>query len=717
MQREMLDALCAKAGIERVYHDQFGDRHEVDPETVEAIARDLGVLDHGEDVGAPETRSAIEPVTVLRAVGTPSILVHRPADAQDALAWEIEEESGGKHSGNPSFADLELVDTNQLGGRAFERRRLTLPVGLPPGYHRFTLRAGAETLAALLIVAPARAYLPPEVDEGPGIWGIAVQLYSLRGERDWGVGDFADLESFVRRAAAAGAGAVGLNPLHALYLDEPERASPYSPSSRLYLNALYIAVEAAPDFAESEEARALVRSAEFQAGLGRLRAAALVDYAGVARAKLRVLDILHASFRRRHLDTLSARGHDFRAFQESEGEALRRFSVFQALREARGRSDPPQRHWLNWPTPLRDPASPAVAQFAAENAERVEFFAYLQWIARAQLARCAAAAREAGMPVGLYRDLAVGVDAGAGEAWAAQDIVLGGWSVGVPPDSWNRKGQDWGLSPMNPLALRRQRYRAFIELIRDNMREAGALRIDHVAGLWRTFWIRHGQEPRHGAYVRYPFADLVAILALESQRARCAVIGEDLGTVPEGFRDELARAGILSYRLLYFERRHDGQCSRPQDYPRLALVAAGTHDLPPLPAYWSGADIETRAALGFFPELGQAEAERVRRRADCAGFANVLRDEGLIGEDAPDGVPVEAAYRFLARTPGRIVMVQIEDALGLVDQINVPSTVDEHPNWRRRLPLDVDAIFADSRVRSLSTALNRERPPRSGLRP
>jgi (1->4)-alpha-D-glucan 1-alpha-D-glucosylmutase len=606
-----LDALCARAGIERVYHDQFGARHEASAETVRAIAAALG-----NDAAPPASLATAQPL-------------------------------------------------------------------------------------------PARAYLPAALDAGPGIWGIAVQLYALRGARDWGIGDFGVLADFAARAAAAGAGAVGLNPLHALHLDEPERASPYSPSSRRFLNPLYVDVEAVPEFAESVAAQQRVRSAAFQAELARLRAAEMVDYRGVAACKLGALALLHASFAERRAGGETERGRMFRAFRESEGTALRRFAVFQALREERGRIDPVQRAWRNWPSELRSPHSPAVAAFAAEHAARIGFFEYLQWIAHEQLGACAKAA--AAMAVGLYRDLAVSVDPDSGEAWAEQEAIVSGFSIGAPPDSWNTKGQDWGLAPLNPLALRRLGFRPFADLLRANMRHAGALRIDHVLGLWRTFWIRHGDVPSRGAYVRYPFDELVAVLVAESQRARCIAIGEDLGTIPPGLREALAHAGVLSYRLLYFER--EGSVPRPPaHYPRQALIAVGTHDLPPLAGYWRGDDLTIRAELGFFPDSGQIAEERARRDGDRAALAGVLRAEGLLGESVPEAPPIVAAYRYLARAPSRILMVQIEDALGLTGQINVPGTPDAPPNWRRRLPLDTAAIFAAPEAQELFAALNAERP-------
>ena len=703
-----LDRLCAVAGIERVYHDQFGARHEVAANTIRAIAAALGLQEARAD--APPL---LEPATIRYENETELRLsIGVPTAAQNQMfEWSLVEESGRRSTGTFRPGDLAL-DFNAANDEP--RRLFTLPHRPEPGYHRLNLRCAAPLLHAetLLIVVPQRAYLPPELEGGRGIWGLAVQLYGLRAPHDWGIGDFGCLAETIRHAAEVGAGAVGVNPLHVLALDEPERASPYSPSSRFFLNPLYIDIEAVPDFAECEAARTHVNSRSFRDALERLRAADLIDYRDVAALKVPVLELLHESFETRHRSNATARARAFAEFLAAEGQDLCRFCIFQVLRQERGSANPAQRDWRNWPAALRDPGSAEVAAFAAANARRVAFHAYCQWLARHQLSICATAARDAGMTVGLYGDLAVGVDAAAADAWAAQDAISSGWSLGAPPDAWNRQGQNWGLAPLNPVALRRKAYRPFIELVRHNMRGVGALRIDHILGLWRSFWIAQGQAPETGAYVRYPFADLVAILALESHRARCVVIGEDLGNVPAGLREALVAAGILSYRLLYFERRGDGQRARAADYPRLALVAVGTHDLPPLAGYWSGADIGMRCALGQFSSDAEADKERWRRGEERAALAALWREMGLAMDAESKEAPAEAAYRFLARTPGRIVMVQAEDALGVADQVNVPGTIDEHPNWRRRLPLTVKAMFNDRRLRALAAAINEERPPR-----
>lgn len=688
------EAPAAPVGIEAAYLDQAGQRREAPLDILHAIATVLAP-----PAPTEPTRSVAPPVLVvaaeIRGTALPLALPQGAGDA--AIAWTLTEEGGAVHEGAALAADL--------GAAA----AIPLPP-LPMGYHSLSVTLGGTAAETLIIAAPPQAYLPATVDEGAGVWGMAVQAYALRRADDWGMGDFTALATFVRHAAAAGADAVGINPLHTLHLADPHRSSPYSPSHRFYLNPLYIDATAVADFAECEAAQHLVATAAFADTLERLRAAPLIDYPAVARCKRAVLDLLYRHFRRGHLAGGTERAAAFRQFLDAEGEPLRDFAVFQAIQQTRGAADPAQRDWRRWPPELRDPHATAVRAFADDHSELVEFFLYLEWIARGQLAACAAAARDGGMAVGLYRDLAVGVDAAAGEAWLRQDVIVGGWSVGAPPDIWARNGQDWGLSPLNPAVLRAQRYRPFIELIRANMRDAGALRIDHVLGLWRTFWIRHGDPPAQGAYVRYPFADLVAILALESRRAQCIVIGEDLGTVPAGLREALQRAGILSYRLLYFERRPDGSACRPSDYPRHALVAIGTHDLPTLKAYWNGGDVGLRAELGILAEPAHVAAERARRQTDIGAIMDALAETRLRVDAQGGVVPTEAAYRFLARTPGRIVMVQVEDALGLEDQVNVPGTIDTHPNWRRRLPLPVEAIFADPAVVSLCAALREERP-------
>ena len=528
-------------------------------------------------------------------------------------------------------------------------------------------------------VAPGRCYQPPMLERGGRIWGFMTQLYGIRSARNWGIGDFGDLRSLVELGARLGASVIGVNPLHAAGV------SPYSPTSRHALNWLYIDVEAVPEYAESEAAQRLVQSRKFQANLQTLRSSDLVDHAGVAAAKRAVLELVYAAFRKK-----TARRAELAAFRKAGTNELRGYALFEALRE---------RHpgpWQGWPKELQDPESPAVRAFAKKHAERVGFHEYLQWNARRQLDALQARALELGMPVGLYVDLALGADRGSAEVWADQSAYAADMAAGAPPDEFNPRGQDWGLPPYSPRALRAAGYAPFVDLLRANMPEGGALRLDHVMALARLYWIPQGSKPERGGYVQYPFGELLAILARESRRRRCLVVGEDLGTVPKELRAALNEAGVLSYRPLLFEKGEGGEYCPPSAYPREALVCASTHDLPTWRGYFEGKDIELRAQHGLTLD---AEKERQQRRADVEKLKRGLEREGLDTSAA-------SAHAFLARTPSKVLMVQPEDVFELADQANLPGSVDQYPNWRRKLPVPLEAWAAEPRIASLAKSLD-----------
>ena len=525
-------------------------------------------------------------------------------------------------------------------------------------------------------VAVGRCYEPEILARGGRIWGFGVQLYGLRSARNWGIGDFGDLRALVAVSARHGASLIGVNPLHA------GEGSPYSPSSRHALNWRYLDVEAIPDFAASKKARALVSSSAFQKRLRRLREADLVDHEGVRRAKLEVLELI---------------------FQESSFKSAslykgaRTYALFEALREKFGGG------WQSWPKAYQDPGSPQVKAFHRKNLTRVRFHEYMQLQARKQLDAVQAQARESGMPIGLYVDLALGADAGGAEVWSDQSSYALDVSCGAPPDEFNPRGQDWGLPPFSPRALKATGCAPFAELLRANMPEGGALRLDHVMALMRLYWIPRGAKPERGGYVSYPFRELVAALSRESRRLRCLVVGEDLGTVPKPLRAALSEAGVLSYRPLLFGKGEAGEYVPPSAYPRDALVCASTHDLPTWRGFWAGADIALRASLHLSVD---PEKERKSREADKAALARALAGEGL----DRSGV---AAHAFISRTPSKIALVQPEDVLELIEQANLPGSIDEHPNWRRKLPLALEAWDADRRMVALHEAV-RERSPGKG---
>ena len=522
---------------------------------------------------------------------------------------------------------------------------------------------GPERKAAKLDIRPGRCHQPELLERGGRVWGFMVQLYGVRSARNWGIGDFGDLRALVELAAKLGAAVVGVNPLHAT------QGSPYSPSSRHALSFLYLDVEAIPQFAASAAARRLVRSAAFQKRLAGLRDAELVDYAAVAQAKLAVLQMLFE-----HVRVKGKPG---------------RFAVFEALREKLGAP------WQSWPPEYRKPGSAAVKRFAAANARRVAFHQWLQDEARAQLDAVQRRARELGMPIGLYVDLALGADRGGAEVWDEQDIFAVDVSCGAPPDEFNPKGQDWGLPPYSPRALRATGYRAFIELLRANMPEGGALRMDHVMALSRLWWIPPGETPDRGGYVRYPLEDLLKILSRESRARRCLVVGEDLGTVSPELRSALSDAGVLSYRPLFFEKR-DAEFAPPSAYPREALVCVSTHDLPTWRGYWAAHDLELRTRLGLTVDPAK---EIGARKFDQENLARALEREGL-------DTSARSAHAFIARTPCKIAMVQPEDMFELMEQANLPGTVDQHPNWRRKLPVPLEKWEGDARVKATALTLS-----------
>ncbi|HEY0613683.1 MAG TPA: 4-alpha-glucanotransferase, partial [Candidatus Elarobacter sp.] len=493
-----------------------------------------------------------------------------------------------------------------------------------------------------------------------------------------------------------GASYVGINPLHAVFRADPEAASPYAASSRVWLNWLCIAVDDVPE-SRRPPARNVMRRRGRRETVQELRAAPRVEYARVAAVKDELLRACFAG-----LGDDAQRSAEFDAWCAAHGEALVRFAVFETLVARYGRD------LAAWPSTFGSPASPDVALFAAAEHDEVRFAMYLQWLAAEQLAAVAADAARHG--VHLYRDLAVGVDANAADVWADAGAYVRGVTVGAPPDVLNTLGQDWGLPPLDPRALTRSGYGELLTLLQANCRCAGALRIDHAFSLARLYWIPRGGDPRSGTYVTYPLDDLCGIVNLASVREGCVVIGEDLGTVPEGFRERMEASGVLSYRILFFERRLDGAFVAPEAYPALALAASGTHDLPTIAAWLRGEDLELRERLGLLET--PLEAARITRAADRARLLETLIAHGDLAPDERDDdvAIVVAANRYLAATPCAIVMAQLDDVLEEREPVNVPGTSMEYPNWRRKLGTAVEALASDARLTRLCTALNELRP-------
>ncbi len=563
-------------------------------------------------------------------------------------------------------------------GRA-DQRVIAWPADWKEGVYRLKLTDTASPTEEIpLVVSPPRAFAG-EFDRG---WLLAVQLYSIRSSRNWGIGDFTDLAALLELAAELGADGVGLNPLHALFDDKPADCSPYSPNSRLFLNPLYIDVE---------------RIAEFEAGsevhkaAARLREGHIVDYIGVAELKWQAL---RAAFEKFKKQPARGRKEDLDAFRAERAPLLSRFACFEVLRHKFGGA------WWEWPPEWRAPDDARCTYLrGGDDAGEIEFVEFVQWTADRQLRDCRDLARRLGMKVGLYLDVAVGVQSGGFDAWNEQTAISRHLSVGAPPDPLNVAGQNWGLAGFNAAGLELQLFEPYREMLRASMRYAGAIRLDHVLGLKRLYLVPHGFAPDNGAYVQMPFEALLAATAQESMAHRCIVIGEDLGTVPEGFRDTMSGWGIWSYQVMMFERDERGAFRGPDRYLPNALVTFNTHDLSTYAGWRSFGDLKIKRSLGIDP----GESDDARWHA-LAMLDEVLRNQQIGGNN------LYSVAAFLSKTRSRLMAISLEDLLGVIDQPNIPGTVNEHPNWRQRLPvaitdiaheIDIDALRAATQERAL----------------
>jgi 4-alpha-glucanotransferase len=649
-----LAGLAEAAGIQTRWADVYGTWRDVAPDTLRYVLRALGLrADTPGDIAESEAA------------------LRQPAGALPPLVTADQGEPT-RLPCPPSRYRLTLEDGSTLDGdAAADGDGALLPAVDQPGYHRLEI-AGTETVLA---VAPPRCFLVADAAPGGRPWALAVQLYSLRRDGDGGLGDFAALSEFVRCAGRHGAAAVAISPVHAQFSADPDRFSPYSPSSRLMLNVLH-----APVPQDGEPARA--REAE-----------PLVDWPVAGRERLAALRRLFENADPATLATLDA-------FRAERGDALETHARFEAIHAVQFGTDPTHWHWRTWPEGLRDPRSPEVAAFAQEHAHEVAFHAFAQFLADRALAGAQRAARDAGMEIGLIADLAVGADSGGSHGWSRQPEILNGLSIGAPPDLWAPQGQNWGITAFSPRGLATHGFGAYREMLRAAMHHAGGVRIDHAMGLRRLWVIPEGAPASEGAYLRFPVRDLLRLTRLESARNRAVVIAEDLGTVPEGFSAELYAAGILGMRVLWFER--DTYRFFPsQTWPTGATAMTTTHDLPTVAGWWDGRDLIWRERAGY---LADPARERAGRDADRSRLWTAFRESGAAaGEpppaDAADSIAA-AALRHIGRAGCDLALVPVEDALALPEQPNLPGGDGDHPNWRRRLPgpaaslLDEPAVAA-----------------------
>ncbi|MDU8430632.1 4-alpha-glucanotransferase [Pseudomonas syringae pv. actinidifoliorum] len=668
MNNEQLERLATEAGLSVHWVDANARPQVVSPDVLRKVLEALGYpAENGEAIDA-----SLQKLQLARhGASAPPLLTVDQDSNLDLSEWFAAQTPFTLHLEDGSSIDATLTASGEL------------PALAPVGYQQLEISGQHLTIA----VAPKTCFsMAMAVDAPvPRGWGLTAQLYSLRREGDGGFGDTEALEMLVRSAGERGADALGISPIHAMFANDPHRYSPYSPSSRLFLNSLY----AAPGAILGERAwRQAIEDAGVSEEMARLETLSLIDWPSAANAKWKAFHALY--------DVFSTGAHplheDFNSFRHSGGEALENHCRFEALR-AESATLGISENWHEWPETFKDPRSQAVAQFAETHGEQISFHAFAQWLIARGLERAQVAARSSGMRIGLIADLAVGADGAGSQAWSRQDELLSALTVGAPPDILNRAGQSWGISAFSPDGLKRNGFRAFIEMLRANFAHAGGLRIDHVMGLQRLWVVPQGSPPSEGAYLNFPLDDMLRLLSLESWRHKAIVLGEDLGTVPEGLSEKLSARAILGMRVLLFEQ-NNGQFKPILDWSDQALATTSTHDLPTLAGWLSELDIEWNARLGHIDEQHEAQwrDERVReylslRRALTQNFEELPADS----ED-PEQI-IDASVRYLGHTRAPLVLLPMEDALGVEEQANLPGTIDSHPNWRRRLPGTVASLL------------------------
>lgn len=696
-----LAELAGLYGISTEFWDWRGRHTEVGDETVVAVLRAMDV-----DASTPELARAgvdayhrriwqrpLPPCVVMEQDSPYVVQVHVPAGRPAHVYVKLEDGGFADAAQVPNDVPDREVDSVWLGEASFE-----LPAHLPLGYHRLVLVSDDREIESSLIVTPSWLGLPRQLRRR--VWGFATQLYSVPSRESWGVGDLVDLGDLaVWTSTQLYGDYILINPLHAAEPVAPMEPSPYLPSSRRYVNPLYIRPEAIPEYASLSPGE--------RDAVDALRRDLLTDIEGsdaVERnlawdSKREALEMVFRAGRK------PARTMAFEDFCRREGRQLRDFATWCALSERYGQI------WRDWPEPLRRPSSPEVAAFAAENAELVGFYMWLQWIADTQLSNAQQVAQDTGMRLGLVSDLAVGVNPDGAETWALHTVFADQVTVGAPPDPYNQAGQDWGQPPWRPDRLADLAYAPFRSMVAGILRHCGGLRVDHIIGLFRLWWIPEGHGPQQGAYVRYDHQALVGILALEAYRAGALVVGEDLGTVEPWARDYLRRRGILGTSILWFEYGPDGSPLPPEQWREYCLASVTTHDLPPSAGYLRHDHVRLRYQLGLLTESLDSEIEHDAR--EQAAMISQLEARGALSPGDRDIEElVLALHRLLTWSPARVLGVALTDAVGDRRTQNQPGTIDEYPNWRIPLSgpdgqrLYLEDVFASDLARRLATIMN-----------
>ena len=666
---ETLEQQAVQAGIDLGYHDINGTYHVTKTEVLESI---VAVLDKSK----PDSDGLYLNTMVAHENGEESLQMPSEFHGAEAVVLIDEADKCQTLTVYPGDNDTLWIKLPQLAC----------------GYYTLSAETGGKSRLVRLIVAPESVYQPKLLANGGRMNGLTMHLYSLRSERNWGIGDFTDLLNLMKYAAEKKLDFVGINPLHALFTSKPAFASPYSPSSREWLNPIYLDVEKVGAFTYNEQLKNWLAQPKIRQRIAALRITETVTYTAVWACKR---DALHMAFNAFEQDTCEAAKNEraaFEAFVLEKGKALQGFGLFEALDQYYSR--PGQVGWQSWPSEFHQPDGEAVEKFARSHEREIRFYMWLQWLCAEQLREVNQAAAEYGVKLGIYGDLAVGVARGSADTWLNRQDYCMDLSVGAPPDPLGPTGQNWDLPPLNPLMLKHTGYEKFAHLLRENMRLYGVLRIDHVMALCRLWWVLNGKTADFGAYVHYDAEVMFAILALESRRNRCVIIGEDLGTVPDQARHLLNRYQVFSYKVMYFSKGWNG-FQLPEEYPEQAITVISTHDVAPLAGYWTGKDLDTMFKLGTLPDAAAFQTALDEREHDKADLLDKLKETGCLGADVQmpakaDETLLAALHKYGALSRSKLYAVQLENLLGVIDNLNVPGVTEGYPNWAQKMPVSLE---------------------------
>jgi 4-alpha-glucanotransferase len=714
-------------GISRSYTDLWGIERRCPPEQIQNILNAMGLplksiadaKDVVHNLKKEKYQRVLDPVQVISETEQ-TVKINFYLDEEQlhsSIFWQLTYENGEIAVGEIQPADLKIKGFRTFNAKRYFKFVLLLNKKLPPGYHKFNFKLNnSESQTHLIIVAPDKCYLPTEKNKYNG---LSVQLYSLRSTTNWGIGEFLDLKPLIDALVLQDGDFIGLSPLHAISINNSDYICPYSPHSRKQLNVFNINLDEVAEYQNAAEIQELIQTPEIVEQITKLRNSELVDYPGVKNLKLKIFKNLYDNFLSQHFVNNTKPAQEFENFIVDSGATLERYALYEALSEYFIAQDPELRGWCSWGMEYQTPETEVVCNFAKTHRREIDFYKYLQWHAQRQLTNVQNYSKDKGLKLGFYIDNALSADKNGADIWAEHDMYALGASIGCPPDAYAPQGQNWGFPPITPLAMLQNQYQTFIETLRTNMQYAGVIRIDHALSLYRLFWIPNGLGADSGLYVKYQFEDLLRILCLESVRNKCVIVCEDLGTVPNGFREKMLEKNMLSYKVLFFMKNWDGSFEQNNAYPFLSLVTGTTHDMMTLWGYWCETDLDERLRLGWLNEES-FKTEKQNRKQEKLNLISLLQNGGFLDSNfkletnteetyisfeleessttAIDStqLPVEvflAIQNFLLSTPALLNVLPLEDLTQQTAQVNIPGIVDEYPCWRNKIPVTVEDVL------------------------